>query len=96
MWERSVTHAVIEPFLTILITSSSILFDDFVKCYDYVTMRTDTDWGGGDLPSVTLFTTNPTGTSMGLKPGMYSDRPATNHLSHGTGPLSSENFKKSK
>ena len=26
---------------TILITSSSILFDKAVKCYDYITMRTD-------------------------------------------------------
>jgi hypothetical protein len=35
-------------------------------------------------PSATLSTTNPTGIDPGANPGLRGERPATNHLSHGT------------
>jgi len=35
-------------------------------------------------PNVTLFTTNSTRSNMESKWGCCSDRPATNHISHGT------------
>jgi hypothetical protein len=35
-------------------------------------------------PSATLSTTNPTCTDQGANPGLRSERPATNRLSHGT------------
>jgi hypothetical protein len=38
-------------------------------------------------PSATLFTTNPTWIDPGANPGLRSERPATNDLSHGTASL---------
>jgi hypothetical protein len=38
-------------------------------------------------PSATLSTTNPTWIDPGAKPGLRSERPATNDLSHGTAHL---------
>ena len=38
--------------------------------------------------SATLSTTNPTWTDPGSNPGLRSERPATNRLSHGTATLS--------
>jgi hypothetical protein len=35
-------------------------------------------------PSATLSTINPTWTDLGSNPGLRSERPATNRLSHGT------------
>jgi hypothetical protein len=35
-------------------------------------------------PSATLSSTNLTWTDRGAKPGLHSERPATNHLSHGS------------
>jgi len=35
-------------------------------------------------PNVTLFATNPTRSNMGSKWGCCNDRPATNHIGHGT------------
>jgi hypothetical protein len=35
-------------------------------------------------PSAILSTTNPTWTDLGSNPGLRGERPATNHLSHGT------------
>jgi hypothetical protein len=35
-------------------------------------------------PSATLSTINPTWTGPGSNPGLRGERPATNHLSHGT------------
>jgi hypothetical protein len=40
--------------------------------------------GGKICPSATLFTTNPTWTDSGSKPGLCGEKPATNRLSHGT------------
>jgi hypothetical protein len=39
---------------------------------------------GKTCPSATLSTINPTWTDLGSKPGLRGERPATNHLSHGT------------
>jgi hypothetical protein len=39
---------------------------------------------GKTCPSATLSTTNPTWTESGSNPGLRGERPATNHLSHGT------------
>jgi hypothetical protein len=40
--------------------------------------------GGGNCPSATLSTTNPTWTDPGSISGLRGERPATNRLSHGT------------
>ena len=40
--------------------------------------------GGKTCPSATLSTKNPTWTDPGLNPGLRGERPATNHVSHGT------------
>jgi len=37
-------------------------------------------------PSATLSTTNPTWIDLGANPGLRGERPATNHLRHGTAP----------
>jgi hypothetical protein len=39
---------------------------------------------GKTCPSATLSTTKPTWTDPGSNPGFRGERPATNHLSHGT------------
>jgi hypothetical protein len=39
---------------------------------------------GKTCPSVNLSTTNPTWTEPGSNPGLRSEGPATNRLSHGT------------
>jgi hypothetical protein len=39
---------------------------------------------GEKLHSVTLPTTNPTWTALGLNPGLRSDKPATKSLNYGT------------
>jgi hypothetical protein len=38
--------------------------------------------------SATLSTTNPTWTDTGWNPGLRGERPATDRLSHGNGPIS--------
>jgi hypothetical protein len=40
--------------------------------------------GGKTCLNVTLSTTNPTWTDPGSNPGLRSERPTTNRLSHGT------------
>jgi hypothetical protein len=40
--------------------------------------------GGKTCPSATLSTTNPTWTDPGSNPGIRSERPTTDRLSHGT------------
>jgi hypothetical protein len=44
----------------------------------------ETEVLGENLPSATLFTTNPTWIDPGANPGLRGERPATNRLSHGT------------
>jgi hypothetical protein len=44
----------------------------------------ETEVLGENLPSATLSTTNPTWIDPGANPGLRSERPATNRLSHGT------------
>jgi hypothetical protein len=44
----------------------------------------ETEVLGENLPSATLSTTNPTWIDSGANPGLRSERPATNRLSHGT------------
>jgi hypothetical protein len=44
----------------------------------------ETEKLGENLPSATLSTTNPTWKDPGANPGLRGERPATNHLSHGT------------
>jgi hypothetical protein len=44
----------------------------------------ETEVLGENLPSATLSTTNPTWIELGANPGLRSERPATNRLSHGT------------
>jgi hypothetical protein len=46
----------------------------------------ETEVFGENLPSATLSTTNPTWIDPGAYPGLRGERPATNRLSHGTGP----------
>jgi hypothetical protein len=44
----------------------------------------ETEVLGENLPNATLSTTNPTWIDPGANPGLRSERPATNRLSHGT------------
>jgi hypothetical protein len=44
----------------------------------------ETEVLGENLPSATLYTTNPTWIDPGSNPGLRGERPATNRLSHGT------------
>jgi hypothetical protein len=47
----------------------------------------ETEVLGENLPSATLSTTNPTWIDPGANPGLCSERPATNRVSHGTALL---------
>jgi hypothetical protein len=44
----------------------------------------ETEVLGENLPSATLFTTNPTWIDPEANPGLRGERPVTNRLSHGT------------
>jgi hypothetical protein len=59
----------------------------FPRWYKFVERRRKT------CPSATLSTTNPTWIEPGANPGLRGESPATNDLSHGTGPTVAFIFK---